>query len=107
MKKILFTILVVSASFALKAQELAQDQNPNYKVSMDKYTAAQATLQTTMNTTVQNTYTAYDWRIAKSKRKAENRSYRRERALSNQYYYNNNYGYRNNYNQKYYRHRCR
>ncbi len=99
MKKILLSFIIIAAGFAAAAQDLAPDQNPNYKVSMDKYTASQVSLQTTMNTTVQDTYKAYDWSTAKAERKAENRRYRRE--YYNNGYYNNGY-YNGGYNNSYY-----
>ncbi len=91
MKKALLSLIIIAAGFVANAQELAPDQNPNYKVSMEKYTAMQTTL-TTMNTTVQDTYKAYDWSTAKAERKAERRNFRRERALFNNY----NNGWNNN-----------
>ncbi|MCY7293444.1 MAG: hypothetical protein LH615_14800 [Ferruginibacter sp.] len=91
MKKLLLSLLILVAGFAAKAQEVVPDQNPNYKVSMEKYQAIQIT-QTTMNTTVQDTYRAYDWSTAKAERKAERRTFRRERALFNNY----NNGWNNN-----------
>ena len=91
MKKVLLSLIIFGAGFASKAQELASDQNPNYKVSMEKYQAL-TTVQTSMNTTVQNTYKAYDWSTAKAERKAERRNFRRERALFNNY----NNGWNNN-----------
>ncbi len=89
MKRIIFTFIILAAGFATQAQELAPDQNPNYKVSMDKYAAIQVNLQLTNNTTVQSTYKAYDWSTAKAERKAERRNFRRERRLFNTY--NNNW----------------
>jgi hypothetical protein len=89
MKRIIFTLIILAAGFATQAQELAPDQNPNYKVSMDKYAATQISLQSTNNTTIQNTYKAYDWSTAKAERKAERRNFRRERILFNNY--NNNW----------------
>ncbi len=92
MKKALLSFIVIAAGFAANAQELALDQNPNYKVSLEKYTANMVTLQTTNNTTVQDTYKAYDWSTAKAERKAVRRNFRRERALFNTY----NNGWNNN-----------
>lgn len=104
MKKILLFLIVISAGFAVKAQDLAPDQNPNYKVSMAKYTTMHDNLQKTMNTTSQNTYKAYDFTTAKAERRAERRNYRRERSLYYDYNYYNGYngynyyqpGYNNN-----------
>ncbi len=92
MKKVIFTFSILIAGYATMAQDLAPDQNPNYKVSMDKYAATQVSLQTTNNTTIQDTYKAYDWSTAKAERKAERRNFRRERVLFNNY----NNGWNNN-----------
>ncbi len=92
MKKVIFTLSILLAGYVTMAQDLAPDQNPNYKVSMDKYAATQVSLQTTNNTTIQDTYKAYDWSTAKAERKAERRNFRRERVLFNNY----NNGWNNN-----------
>ncbi len=92
MKKVLLTLIVAAASFVTFGQELAPDQNPNYKQSMDKYAATQVSLLSNMNTTVQNTYKAYDWSTAKAERQAERRNFRRERVL----FRNMNNGWNNN-----------
>lgn len=97
MKKILLLTAITGFSLALKAQELAPDQNARYKESQDKYTAQQAALQSTMNTTVQNTYKAYDFQTAKAERKAERREYNRQMSYLNNYYGYNNYRYNNGY----------
>ena len=97
MKRIIFTFIILAAGFATQAQELTPDQNPSYKVSMDKYAATQVNLQSTNNTTIQNTYKAYDWSTAKAERQAERRSFRRERRLFNNFNNNwNNNGWNNN-----------
>lgn len=104
MKKLLLSLFIVIAGFAANAQELSPDQNPNYKVSMEKYKAIQPT-QNTMNTTLQETYKAYDWRTARDWKKAERRADRRENRLFNnynqQYYDPYNYNRRNNYGRPY------
>jgi hypothetical protein len=115
MKKLIFTMSIFAAGFATQAQELATDQNPNYKVSMDKYGTNQVSLQTTNNTTIQDTYKAYDFSQAKAERQAERRNFRRERRLFNAYNNSwnngwdsngwNNNGWNNNnnrYNNNYY-----
>ena len=104
MKKLLLSLFIIVAGFAANAQELSPDQNPNYKVSMEKYKAIQ-TAQTTMNTTLQETYKAYDWRTSKVEKKAERKAERREYRLFNnynqQYYDPYNYNGRNNYGRPY------
>jgi hypothetical protein len=109
MKKKLLTIWLAIASVAAYAQDaLVQDQNPNYKQSMDKYAATKDGLQATMNTTVQSTYKAYDWSTAKAERQKDRRDFRRQKQLYGIYngygddYYDDDYGYRNNrYNNGY------
>ncbi len=101
MKKLLLSLMVAAVGFAANAQDLAPDQNPNYKVSMDKYTATHTALQATNNTTLQNTYKAYDWSTAKTERRTERRNDRREMRLFNRYNNYNNYDY-NGYNDNYY-----
>ena len=95
MKKLLLSFIIIAAGLSLQAQELSPDQNPNYKTSVEKYRSMKGDLQTTMNTTVQNTYKAYDWTTAKEERKTARRNERREyRLYSQRYYdpyYNNNY----------------
>ena len=114
MKNLFFTMVVAVAFTTANAQTLVPDQNPNYKQSMDKYAATQTSLQSTMNTTVQSTYKAYDWSTAKAERKAERLAFRRERALNNRFFgyngyndfddfgYNrNNFGFNNGFNNNY------
>ena len=105
MKKLLLVLFIFAGGYAASAQELAPDQNPNYKVSMEKYQALNTSLQTTMNTTAQQTYKAYDWSNAKQERKTERRADRRENRLFNNYnqgfYDPYNYNGRNSYGRPY------
>ncbi len=105
MKTLLLVLFILAGDYAASAQELAPDQNPNYKVSMEKYQGLQSNLQTTMNTTVLQTYKAFDWYTAKQERKAERRADRRENRLFNHYnqrYYDPyNYNGRSNYGRQY------
>ena len=105
MKKLLLVLFIFAGGYAASAQQLAPDQNPNYKVSMEKYQALNTGLQTTMNTTVQQTYKAFDWYTSKQERKAERRADRRENRLFNNYnqrYFDPyNYNGRNNYGRPY------
>ena len=78
MKKLLLALCIFAGGYAASAQNLAPDQNPNYKMSLEKYQGLQTNLQTTMNTTVQQTYNAFDWYTAKQDRKVERRADRRE-----------------------------
>ncbi|AJH13622.1 hypothetical protein SAMN04488089_10180 [Myroides profundi] len=92
-------------SQATYAQELAPDQNPNYRVSMVKYMAQKDSLTATLSTTVQDTYKAYDWYEAKMERKAQKKQWRHEermaRAKYGRSYYSYDNGYYGNYNSYY------
>ena len=85
MKKLLLALFIFAGGYAASAQELTPDQNPNYKVSLEKYQALNTNLQTTMNTTVQQTYKAFDWYTAKQDRKVERRADRRENRRFNNF----------------------
>ena len=100
MKKILLSFLIVTATIFANAQEnnLVPDQNPDFKVSLDKYKGQQDKLMATMNTTVQDTYKAYDWYEAKQERKQQRVADRRERRLYELQNYGNFY---NPYNRSY------
>ncbi|MBS1743016.1 MAG: hypothetical protein JST81_08265 [Bacteroidetes bacterium] len=97
MQKILLLNFLVLISIAAGAQETTSpDQNPNYRQSLEKYIAQKDNLQTTMNTTVQQTYKAYDWYEAKQERKRQRIEDRRARRLyeaQNFGYYYNPYNY--------------
>ncbi len=96
MKKLLFTLSILAAGFVAISQDLAPDQNPNYKISIDKYASNQLALQTTNNTTIQDTYKAYDWNTAKDERKTNRRNFRREFRQNNSR--NGNWNNNNNWN---------
>jgi hypothetical protein len=118
MKNIALPILVFLVTVIFSYGQI-RDQNPNYQSSLDIYTKKlQDSGNTTMSTTVQDTYKAIDEWQDKKDRKIENdrlsRQYRQERRLarinrpsyySNRYAYapngygNNNlgFGYNNNY----------
>ena len=101
-------ICLVFPGFSQQAGNLLPDQNPNYTLSRQKYMSQKDSLLRWENTTIQETYKAYDWREVREERRNERRTYRRQLALSDRYYYtpfnygwNNYYGYdsyyRNNY----------
>lgn len=102
MKKLLSILGVVFCSLFVfqgtYAQELVEDQNPNYKASLSKYMSMKDSLTETLSTTVQDTYKAYDWYEAKQERKALRREYRHEERMArakNRNYSNYNSGYYN------------
>lgn len=87
------------------------DQNPNYKISQDKYAEKADDLNSTQGTTIQDTYEAFDWTEYKTQKKQNRKDNRyNRRVMKYQYrYYNNSYnncnsGYYNygNYNNGYY-----
>lgn len=102
MSRIFLTMLTVCAVFSASAQQttpLAPDQNPNYMVSQLKYTSQKDSLLAYANTTVQQTYKAYDWREARDERRAERRAYRRQNTYYEPYYVTPyaNYGWSGRY----------
>lgn len=114
--KSLLLLLALAFSISVFSQDLAPDQNPNYMVSLQKYMSMKDSLMTTMNTTVQQTYKAYDWYQAKLERKqtrVENRNLRRlyNASYNNSYnrwnspYNYNYYGYNNRWNNSRYYYR--
>ncbi|MDR2222111.1 MAG: hypothetical protein LBE34_05155 [Flavobacteriaceae bacterium] len=90
------------------AQSVMGEQNPNYRVSMDKYMVLVDSITRDFGTTEQNTYKAYDWYEAKQERKAQKKQWRHEERMErakNRGYYSNSYYdgyYGNGYNTGYY-----
>ncbi len=111
MKNIILCIALLAASIVVNAQQdspaLEADQNPNYKLSQDKYTAnIQAEYSVLQGTTLQETYKAIDPLEDKRQLKALKKKYRAQRPywrqqrrlerIRNTRYYNyNNYSNRN------------
>lgn len=96
MLRTIFTLIVAGIAVSSFAQQpaLADDQNPNFHISRDKYMQLKDSLLTVSNTTTQETYKAYDWFEAKAERRQERREQRR---------YNNSYlPYNNYWNSGYY-----
>lgn len=92
MKPSIFFLLFVFTAFIGRTQStgLLPDQNPNYKISQDKYTRFRDSLLTNSNITIQDTYKAYDWYAEK----IENRNNRRQARRAN-WGFNNNFGFNN------------
>lgn len=85
------------------AQELAPDQNPNYRSSMLHYVAIADSINATEGTTLQDTYKAYDWWEAKQEKKALRRLNRQEIRMERAKYSRNYYdGYSGGYYGNYY-----
>ena len=106
MKKLFLVLIVTLSVTILKAQEtpITSDQNPDYKISLAKYQYGQQVILEAMNTTLQNTYKAYDWTEAKQERKNQRIDFRQKRAIAriNSYRYLDcnsifNRGYYNRY----------
>lgn len=94
MNKTLLTLLLGFMFVSASAQPaLAPDQNPRYKESMDKYISIKDSLQLTNNTTVQQTYKAYDWYEAKQQARQDRINFRRQLRLNRSYYGYNPYSY--------------
>ena len=76
-------ILVSLIGIAQNSVELEADQNPNYKISLDKYIAASKEISQTLTqgTTSQETYTAIDPMEEKRKRKELRKYFRSQRPL--------------------------
>ncbi len=73
---------IISVSAVAQEESLAPDQNPNYKVSMDKYMAKASELTKNQGETVHNTYTAIDdVKLKKDKKEARVQA-RRDRRVA-------------------------
>lgn len=99
-KLTLIGLITVVMTNSVKAQEeLAPDQNPNYKKSMEKYMTDKDELLKNQGKTIQATYKAIDDMQLKEERKVLRRTYRQERRLARinnrGYYYNPYYSYNN------------
>lgn len=104
MKKTIYTFVLFSITgLAARAQD---DQNPNWKKSLEKYEAAKDKITETQGTTDQKTYKAYDWTEAKNARKQQRRDYRQQRALARinrpTIWGGNRYGWNNMYDPTWY-----
>lgn len=78
-----------------QSQDLVNDQNPNFSTSLNKYILVEDSLQSYMNTTVQQTYKAFDWYEAKQERR-QNRINTRQQIRINRSM--NNFGFNNGWN---------
>jgi len=96
------------------AQTQNPDQNPNYKVSEEKYVEQADELNKTQGETIQETYEAFDWTEYKAQKKQDRKDrryeirkmkYQRNRHYTPGYYnagyYNNNGYYNNGFNNGY------
>ncbi len=115
----LLSFLTICVTSAQNSNELVKDQNPNYKLAMDKYMESPKEYTLLQSTTVQETYKAIDPLEEKRELRAQRRQFRAqrpywrhqrrlERIKNTRYYENNNnggfygnrgfynYGYRNN-----------
>ncbi|MHC5352585.1 hypothetical protein ACYSNX_00055 [Myroides sp. LJL115] len=101
----IFTLFYMSLFTQAKgyAQELAPDQNPNYRSSMYHYLAIADSITQTEGTTLQDTYKAYDWYEAKQEKKLLRKQWRHEQRMERAKYSRNYYnGYSGGYYGNYY-----
>ncbi len=109
MKKVKFILAGLTIIFGININaQTVPDQNPNYKISADKYDSLSAELLQNQGETIQDTYKAYDWTEHKAEKKQARIDRRQELRLARwdgggfyqPYYYdqmgyNYNYGYNN------------
>ncbi len=101
MKYFLLFFFTTAVYIANAQSQLVPDQNPNYIVSQQHYTRILDSLEITMNTTIQNTYKAYDWYEAKLEKKQNRVNTRYQarliRAQNSNFLYNNGFNFNNNW----------
>lgn len=98
-------LFLALGSFA-QTPALLPDQNPNYLVSQHKYTQFRDSLLQFSNTTIDQSYKAYDWYQAREERRNARRNARWQRNYTSygwnnwpySGYYNNGWGYNNGWN---------
>ena len=99
------TALILSATQLIAQETLAQDQNPNYALSRDRYMRMADSLNSWHSTTIQDTYKAIDYLEDKRQARLDRQSFRRElrmeRARNGYNWYNGNYWYPGNFNSYY------
>lgn len=96
MKKNFFLIgMLLFSTLSFSQQGLFPDQNPQYNTSRDKYMLMKDSLMADMNTTVQQTYKAYDWYEARMQRRTDRRDFRRQLRVANAIAWNNNNNWNN------------
>lgn len=88
MKKLFYiaVLLVFPVMIYSQPNSLVSDQNPRYQESQDRYMKLRDSLTAWHNTTIQNTYKAYDWREAREERRKQRREWRHQERLLNSYY---------------------
>ncbi len=102
---ILSALLLLTTYTSAKAQSgLAEDQNPDYAVSRDRYMKMADSVNTWHSTTIQQTYKAIDYLENKREERIEQRAFDREIRLAavRSGWYDNNY-YSPGYNTSFYR----
>lgn len=83
MKEIIYlsALLFIIPTLYGQEQQLINNQNPNYQISLEKYTANTQEYNTTQGTTTQNTYKAIDPLEEKRELKSIKRKYKAQRRL--------------------------
>lgn len=81
------------------AQTQDPDQNPNYKVSEEKYVVKSDDLNRTQGETIQDTYEAFDWTEYKAQKKQDrkDRRYEIKKMKYQRHYHHNSNPYNNGY----------
>lgn len=88
----LATMLCLTVTIGTSAQTLLPDQNPRYRESLQAYLFKEDSLTMNEGTTVQQTYKAYQYFVAKQERKDQRRQWRQDRrVLRNSGYTYNDY----------------
>lgn len=95
-KFIIITALVLGVLQVNRASAqqrvLADDQNPRFAESREKYTRLADSLTTTQGTTIQDTYKAYDWYEARQERRRQNREWAHQERMNGYYDYSPSWG---------------
>jgi hypothetical protein len=115
MKKVLLSFIFTAAvslftNFTFAQTALAPDQNPDFEVSLAKYTKMADSLNSWHSSTQHDIYKAIDWLADRKEARADRREFRRQlraqRVVWGDYGNYNNYYDRYNYRHRsYYRHR--
>lgn len=101
MKKIitLCCLFIGGIGWAQSSTDLVPDQNPNYMTSQQYYMKFKDSLLARQNTTIQQTYKAFDWHEAKMERRETRFQNRQQRRLNRSMFQRNPwYGWNNGWN---------
>jgi hypothetical protein len=85
--------LSLTAPIRAAAQTLLPDQNPRYQESMQAYLLKEDSLTMNEGSTVQQTYKAYQYFVAKQERRDQRRQWRQDRRMARSSAYWSDYTY--------------